>query len=451
MKLALTVHQFFPEYYTGTEVLTYETARELGLRGHDVLVWTARPTDGPSHVDEYEYKGVRVRRYNYDACSNGRVFCGLDYRNPEFKAIFSEYLKKERPDAVHFFHLITLSTDAVCAAREAGVPSFFTATDFWFMCPTYQLRLPQNGLCQGPSVLSLNCLRHLFEMFPATRRLPLIKRMNNIALAPLAFACSRGFMSHRRLPHSMGAVVRRPDHMKRTVNMFERVFIPTGLMYEKLIEFGIDREKAVRLPFGLNLDYITDEHRKKSHSDVIRFGFIGSLYEAKGAHVAIEAFSRLAKDAQAELRIYGDASHFPEYSAHLQALSAGEPRIRFMGTFPNNEIGAVLHEIDVLIVPSLWHENAPLVLASAQASRTPVIASNLAGLSETIVHGDNGLLFEKGDVAGLAYSMQRLMDDKVLLRRLAENSRTPMSIKSYVDALEASYSEAIGGKRSQAI
>ena len=65
-----------------------------------------------------------------------------------------------------------------------------------------------------------------------------------------------------------------------------------------------------------------------------------------------------------------------------------------------------LSRIDVLVVPSIWYENAPLVVYSALAAGVPVVATDLGGLSETIVHGRNGLLFEPGNPAALAAELE---------------------------------------------
>jgi glycosyltransferase involved in cell wall biosynthesis len=54
--------------------------------------------------------------------------------------------------------------------------------------------------------------------------------------------------------------------------------------------------------------------------------------------------------------------------------------------------------LDVLVVPSIWYENTPLVIYSAQAAGCPVIASNLGGIAEVKHHEDNGLLFKRARV-----------------------------------------------------
>ena len=66
----------------------------------------------------------------------------------------------------------------------------------------------------------------------------------------------------------------------------------------------------------------------------------------------------------------------------------------------------MLSQIDILVVPSRWHENNPRVIQEAFASKTPVIAANVGGIVEFMQHEFNGLLFERNDVADLARQLR---------------------------------------------
>jgi len=99
-----------------------------------------------------------------------------------------------------------------------------------------------------------------------------------------------------------------------------------------------------------------------------------------------------------------------------------------------------------LVVPSLWYENTPLVLYSAQAAGCPVLATNLGGLSEVIEHGVNGLLFPSGDASALAQAIARIANDRNLLEQMRIHSRPPKSDTQYVDELLAMYAEVFKEK-----
>lgn len=94
-----------------------------------------------------------------------------------------------------------------------------------------------------------------------------------------------------------------------------------------------------------------------------------------------------------------------------------------------------MQEIDVLVVQSIWHENTPLVVYSAQDARCPVVASNLPGLAAVVEDNVSGRLFNSGDSSDLARQLFRLIHEKGLLGRLSSQARTPKSTEKYVDDL----------------
>jgi glycosyltransferase involved in cell wall biosynthesis len=126
----------------------------------------------------------------------------------------------------------------------------------------------------------------------------------------------------------------------------------------------------------------------------------------------------------------------------MQQRASGDSRIAFCGTFENPDIANVLDGMDVLVIPSLWHENMPLVALSAQAAGCPLVASDIGGLSDVVAHGENGLLFAPGSSAQLAEVISRLLADDDLLARLSTQAVTPMDTERYVDELEAEYRHA---------
>jgi glycosyltransferase involved in cell wall biosynthesis len=76
------------------------------------------------------------------------------------------------------------------------------------------------------------------------------------------------------------------------------------------------------------------------------------------------------------------------------------PHITIAGRVPS--IGAYMHAVDVLVVPSTAWESLPLVILEAMAAGKPVFGSRLAGIPEAIEDGVTGRLFEPGDASELA-------------------------------------------------
>src|SRR4029078_7164363 len=92
-------------------------------------------------------------------------------------------------------------------------------------------------------------------------------------------------------------------------------------------------------------------------------GYIGTLVWHKGVHTLVEAVGRLPA-GQIETLIFGGTETCRDDRAELRRL-AGGASIRFMGRFDRDDSAAVYDQFDVLVVPSIWLENSPLVIHQA--------------------------------------------------------------------------------------
>jgi len=446
MKIVLTVHQFLPEFSAGTEILTYETARELKKRGHNVQVFTGFPASftlkDSERFDRYVVDDIQVERFkhNFEPMGVQSEVQELGYNNLLFGDYFKKYLLKEKPDIVHFFHLARLSASAVDVCRDLGIPTVLTPTDFWFICPTAQLRLPDNRPCFGPDQAGVNCLRHLASVSQPPKIQGLLRRLPDWCLRILLGLIKNGVKFDGVYTPRLRAFAKRSGFLKQRMNQINKIAIPTQLMGNLLAQNGLDTRRTFHLPFGLNLAYA--DTARKTPGRILRLGYIGTLAEYKGVHVLLQAI-KLLPGLPIEIKVYGKLNDYPDYVETLKEISKDDPRIEFCGTFPNSQIGSIFSNLDALVVPSLWYENSPLVIYSAQSAHCPVIASNMGGMSEVIEHGKNGLLFEAGNVPELASIMKVLLEDRGLLQTLSENAKPPLTIQEYADRLLEVYVELV--------
>jgi glycosyltransferase involved in cell wall biosynthesis len=452
MRIVLLVHQFLPRFSGGTEVLVMETARHLRRRGHDVHVLTAEP----GHPSEGEvskglvsttHEDISVHRIHQTAESPAARFRS-HYDNAEVFALCSELFRGLRPDIVHGFHLYRLSTSALLAAKQSGARTLFTSTDFWSICPTSLLRRHDGSMCSGPDWAQGNCLKCLAKYLPP-RLGGLIQLLPSWVLGHTAMLGSAYVAPRSNAAQVVQTLWRRRQQMRQMLQSCDAVIAPTQIMADMLIRNGCPVQSLVRLSFGLNTDF-TAAHQQKTPALSLRVGYIGQIVDHKGVDVLVRAFAKLASDAGSRpmgLRIWGDLAQQPTYSSQLHALANGIDGVSFAGTFPNARVGAVLADLDVLVVPSLWYENAPLVVLSAFATRTPVIASDLPGLSELVRDGANGLLFPRGDADALTIQLRRVRDEPGLLPQLQQGIPAVKTMAQHAAELEEVYAHVLAARR----
>jgi glycosyltransferase involved in cell wall biosynthesis len=155
--------------------------------------------------------------------------------------------------------------------------------------------------------------------------------------------------------------------------------------------------------FGVDIDRSAKPARPRGK---LRLGYIGQLAPHKGADILLAAL-RALPPTDVALTLYGSLEQDPIYTARLRALAAGHD-VDFGGVIPKERLAATFGGFDALIVPSIWPENGPLVLLQSLATHTPVIVSDVPGLTEFVREGENGFVFPKGDDEALARLLRRL-------------------------------------------
>jgi len=297
------------------------------------------------------------------------------FYNPPIERHFRQFLARLRPDLIHVHHLLYLSAGLVQIARQAHIPIVATLHDFWYFCPNAQLLRHDGRLC--------------------------VENLGRIHCGACLKGPYGGHIPNPMLPLAGPFFLWRERMLRRAVSQAEVLIAPSQFLLERHVQAGFPREKLIALEHGIEPAPGMGPVPPREPHQPLRIGYIGSLTRHKGVHVLIDACRRLVT-GQATLDVYGSPTTFPKYSAELVALAAGHPDIHFQGAFDHARLAEVLQGLDLLVVPSLWYENSPVVIQEALSMQVPVIASRIGSLPEKVREGVHGLLFEPGDADDLA-------------------------------------------------
>jgi glycosyltransferase involved in cell wall biosynthesis len=104
-----------------------------------------------------------------------------------------------------------------------------------------------------------------------------------------------------------------------------------------------------------------------------------------------------------------------------------------MGAFDREHVDDVYSQIDVLVVPSLWSENSPLVIHEAYQAGVPVVGARIGGIPDLVEDGRTGFLYDPRSPIELVAALRRLVEDRSLLRTVADGAGTRPRVKSIVE------------------
>ena len=450
MNILLATSFFPPAHTAGTEQRTLSYAKALSQRGHQVQVLCVgnfeegAPRYWNGHTDEI-HQGIPVRRINLfwqkSPDPNGYL-----YRNPETARFFKQCLIEWQPELVHITSCLTLSASIVAVAKGHGLPVVVTLTDFWFLCHKLSLLKYDDSLCDGITT-SRECIQCLSWNSGIYRNL---KKLSSDAIAAQvldSLSKMRLFSRMRVLRGMAPNISDRKAYLAKMLNMADALIAPSDHLRETMQRSGVSQEIRL-IRSGHDLSWL-DTKLQKLPGRRVRFGYIGQFIPPKGVHILLAAFGSCDWRGKAELHLFGNPRANPRYWEHLQQIDHTPGVVFFHEAFPHEQLAAILAGIDILVVPSLWHENSPRVIQEAFASNTPVIASNVGGIAEYVQHGVNGYLFQRGDSASLSTQIQHILENPAQIRQLVANLANVKSIDDEMDEIASIYQELSSGSEAR--
>ena len=427
MRILHVAHAIPPDGNTGVENYTAALAHAQAQAGYMVAVW-ARGGEGAAGTEtRTEHDGVLTVRV---ALGKNHQFGHKRVRWEEENR-FQSFVQEWKPDVVHFQHLLFQSLGFPRIARQNGAATLLTLHDFWWTCPVVQRVDFRQNLCRvPPGRVCLACVWNgrRAKTIPAetVRRVsetPFLRRV--LDLVPTS-----------------DDLTDWAENSQTALNDVQTVLAPSQFVADNLREFGVSHPDVVLSPYGVahpnGLPSTEEDTPPAEQSGPFRFGMIGT-HPKKGVAVAVEAFRLLPPDVPARLLIYGgeliNAANLP-------------PKVEAQGKFSAAEIERVYASFDVLIVPSLWWENAPFVIREAFARKKVVLASDLGGMAESVRNGVDGLLFPAGDAPALAALVQGLCAEPQWLIDLQSGITPPVWMDEHMADLNTRYANALAGLQS---
>src|SRR4051812_43741534 len=174
----------------------------------------------------------------------------------------------------------------------------------------------------------------------------------------------------------------------------------------------------VVIPNGVDLEAVP--HGPKPASDQLRLLFVGRAEERKGLPVLLAAFQALVEHVPSRLTIVGAD---PVEISRRVADPALMSHIDVLGKVSDSVLWRQLGDADILCAPSLTGESFGMVLIEAMAAGTGVIASKIAGYSDVVTNGVEGILVPPADPQALAEELQLLAHEPDRMRAMGEAGR----------------------------
>lgn len=396
MKILLVNKYLYPK--GGAEIYTLNLGALLEEQGHQVAYFGM---EDPSNRVTNPL-GIQVKAMDF---SSGM----LRNLHAPFRMIYNVraagqmrlLLEDFRPDVVHFnniqYHLtpsVILSVDRYRRETGRAVRILSTAHDYQMVCPNH-------GIFDG-------------------KGRPCEKCTGGNYLHCVSGKCVKGSY----LKSLLGALDSWVWGRSRAYGCIDTIICCSAYLKEKLDNNPVLKQKTRVIH---NFSGAVTHKRKEKGNYVLLFGH---LSREKGAYTLLEAAKRMNT-------VPFVFAGIGEAVAEIEKV----PNARYAGFLTGEALEDLVARAKVTVYPSLWPENCPLSVIESISLGTPVVASRMGGIPELIREGENGELFEAGNVAELEEILCRLLKTPALLARYedgchASGFETP---ESYVRKLMEYY------------
>ncbi len=228
--------------------------------------------------------------------------------------------------------------------------------------------------------------------------------------------CRRCFPEHAAARHAL-----RRAQLTALIAAVDLFVAPSAFLRERFLEWGLEPGRIRVVPNAVaRPDAAAGAEpvgRRRSRRD--RFAFFSNIARRKGVLVLLDAAARL-KDEGFDLSValhgglgWADDAFRAEFAT---GLAAAAPVASHHGPYHRDDVVPLMRRADWIVAPSIWWENAPLVIAEARAAGRPVICSGIGGMAEMVEHGVTGLHSPPGDAAALAETMAAAADPALWAR-----------------------------------
>jgi glycosyltransferase involved in cell wall biosynthesis len=161
----------------------------------------------------------------------------------------------------------------------------------------------------------------------------------------------------------------------------------------------------------------------------VTIGAVARLSPEKGLEYLLRAVAILAERANRsydprlplQVVLAGDGPS-RESLEYLTAELRIDDRVRFLGEIAHEDVPGVLQTFDIFAMPSIA-EGFGVSALEASAMELPVIASDIHGIPDVVVHDQTGILTPPRDIEAIAHAITRLIADARLRRTMGAAGR----------------------------
>jgi glycosyltransferase involved in cell wall biosynthesis len=291
----------------------------------------------------------------------------LSFYNPIALFYLRKILVAERPDIVHIHQLGPISLAALNVIKRLGIKIVQTFHGYYFECPRGSLLKMKGEICRNPSIY-----------------------------------CRLYKKIYRNVMKSCDQIVAISSYVK-----------------QRLLNAAYDPYTIMLLPNSISSEPENKcAEKSKKMKEIL---FVGRMVRVKGIHLFLEALTKIPEiNRTCTVNLIGEGEDRVLFQKLARSYSL---QVNFLGEVPDEVLRSHYKNAWIVVVPSIYPEPLPMVPLEAATYCCPVVASNIGGLSDVVLHGRTGFLFDPNNTNELAKFLEVLVTNEKLAQKMGSEAK----------------------------
>lgn len=393
--------------------------------------------------------------------------------HPATQKTFFDFIEATGPyDVVHFNNLEGLPASALeLKKRWPQTKVILSLHNYYPICPQVNLWHQERQTCDtfGAGSNCANCLVNQHDGRLLRLANGLAYRLKNIGLKPGSWAFDVAFRWTIRVGSRLGRIAgrlrgkqsietgkspmlstqNRANFANRRARMVElintncdRVLCVSEAVHKLAKQYGLDPAITRTCYIGTReaeaFKHTTARETLLGNDGILTLGYLGYMRRDKGFFFLLDALESLPKTLAERVQVVIAARRSDKITMdridHLAQHLAG---VHYEDGYSHEALDTLLAQVDVGVVPVLWHDNLPQVAIEMHARHIPLLTSDMGGAQE--LGGCADMTFTAGDIADFHARIKALLDWQVDIAAYWAGAATPVDMQSHISSLRTHY------------
>ncbi|MCD4694374.1 glycosyltransferase family 4 protein [bacterium] len=383
----------------GSERTYFDVSNLLKEQGHEVFyLSTINPKNKEIGSHKYFVKDYDLSK-KYSLLKKIQIFFRIIH-NFEAKKMAQKIIKEKKIDIVHLHNIYHhLSPVVIKVFKKNNIPLVASLHDYKMICPNYKMFNRGKVCTKCIKGNYLNCLKDKCIDDSYVKSLVLI----------------------------IEAFINKKIYKK--IDLF---ICPSKRQKEFFIKAGVDRKKLTVLPHFFETNNFNNSNEYQERDYLL---YYGRLSREKGVDILIKALADIPNE---KLLIVGEGEDKARLKRLVFDLGLGN-RVEFNPWASGDSLTRTIKEAKAVVFPFIWEEVFGYTLLESLFLNKLIIASNIGAVPEIIDNGNNGILFNIGDINDLKDKILQIKEYKKYILLNTKKSILKYEQKTYYQNLMEIY------------